>query len=87
MTCGEPVTPGWLVGMSAGAVCRVLDDPAGSAIEGIVEAAYEIAYEQGEMSAWTLRSFDPDGVTTWLSPAGDRIAEVGPGPTVRVRGI
>jgi hypothetical protein len=42
VSCGDPVTPEWLIGMSAGAVCGVLDDPTGSAIEAIVGAAYGI---------------------------------------------
>ena len=88
MSCGDPITPEWLVGMSAGAVCRVLDNPAGSAIESIVDAAYEIAYEQGKhMSAWVLVGFSDDGGSTWRSPDGESIAEVGTDLRIEIRAL
>jgi hypothetical protein len=88
MSCGDQVTPEWLLGMSAGAVCRVLDDPAGSAVERIVEAAYEIAYEQDRyMSAWVLAGFSDGGGSTWRSPDGESIAEVGIDLRIEIRAL
>jgi len=85
MSCGERLTPEWLIGMDAGAVCRVLENPAGSAIESIVDDANEIAYQQGRhMSAWVLAGFDDAG-TIWRSPDGRSIAVVGRDRSIGVR--
>ncbi|MCB2224609.1 MAG: hypothetical protein KQH83_10625 [Actinobacteria bacterium] len=80
---GSP-SPESLLGMSAGAVCRVLDDPAGTPLEQVIDAAYEIAYGQGlYRSAWTLAGVGPDGTTVWRSPDGTGSAEVGRDGDVR----
>ena len=86
MSCGDPMTPEWLLGMSAGAVCRVLDNPAGSAVESIIEAAYEIAYEQDRhMSTWVLAGFSDEGGSVWRSPDGESLAEVGADGRIEIR--
>ncbi|MBU1493567.1 MAG: hypothetical protein KJ956_06340 [Actinobacteria bacterium] len=85
MSCGDPVTPEWLIGMSAGAVCRVLDDPSGSAIEAIVGAAYGIAYDQDRfMSNWVLAGYSGEGGSTWVSPDGTGVARVDGAGSIRV---
>lgn len=75
-----------LVGMAAGMVCRVLDNPAGAAIEPVVAAAQEIAYDQDlMMSAWTFMSIDGTGATAWKAPDGSQIATVDGDGRVTVR--
>ena len=74
-----------LVGLSAGAVCRVLDNPAGSEIEAVVDAAQEIAYDSDRvMSAWTFVDLHPDGTTIWAAPDGRETAIVSADGAVQV---
>jgi hypothetical protein len=58
---------------AAGAVARVLDNPAGAEIEPVIAAAHEIAYDQDLMlSSWTFVSMDDTEMTIWRSPDGSR---------------
>ena len=67
-----------LIGMAAGAVARVVDNPAGSTIEPVVLAAHVIANDSDRvMSSWVLVSEHADRATLWRSPDEAEIATVG----------